>query len=83
MWTIHWLDFLNRGGTGVILPPIIDPESYETYQYLGPATFLTLPPVRGVSQFRVLTTFGFFSLPPDWDWTIRALREGRLVETGT
>jgi hypothetical protein len=83
MWSLHWIEFLDRGGTGVPLPPLVDPDDYEQYQYLGTDTFLTLPPIGGISQFKVLHTFEIVALPPDWDWTLRALRKNQIIPTGT
>ena len=74
MWLIHWFE----GGQDIETPPI--PETYETYRYLGPRTFLTLPEIKGIGQEVIeLQPLGFYTLPPDFEWTIRALEEGRLI----
>lgn len=74
MWLIHWWE----GDTNVATPD--RPPEYSNYQYVGARTFLTLPEIRGIGQETIeLQTLGFYTLPTDFEWTIRAIEEGRLL----
>ena len=73
MWLLHWWE----GQTNSDTQP--RPPEYRNYQYIGVRTFLTLPEVRNIGQEVIeLKTLGFYSLP-DFDWTTRAIEEGRLI----
>jgi hypothetical protein len=74
MWILHWFEDASDE-TAVVRPP-----EYVTYQYLGVQTFLTLPEVPVIGQETIeLKTLGIYTLPDTFDWTVRALEDGRLT----
>jgi hypothetical protein len=74
MWILNWFE------GGDIAPTPTLPPTYELYRYLGVQTYLSLPEVVGVGQENIeLQPLKLYTLPSDFDWTIRAIEEGRLV----
>jgi hypothetical protein len=74
MWIINW--WFDEEETGSTTPP----PTYDLYRYLGVQTYLSLPEVVGIGQQVIeLQPLKLYTLPSDFDWTIRAIEEGRLV----
>jgi hypothetical protein len=74
MWVLNWFD---GGGDAPTTPR---PPEYVAYKYLGVQTFLTLPEIPLIGQEIIeLKPLGIYTLPDDFNWTIRALEEGRLI----
>lgn len=72
MWALHWWEEKLEN------TEVESPTDYLIYRYLGVDTVLTLPEVAGANEFKRLSRFDVVSLPPSWEWTLRAIREKRL-----